>query len=104
MSVTYTAVLPAREHTVDVLTRLLAAERARRGPRSGTRALSCRDQAILILRWFLDGTRMRQVARDNKISASTGYDYLHEASTCSPPAHRVCTGLCSRRRPPVMTM
>lgn len=78
MSVTYKAVLPVREHTVQALAELLAGERARRGTRTGTRALSCRDQAILVLRWFLDGTRMRQLARDNAISKSTAYDYLHE--------------------------
>jgi hypothetical protein len=78
MSVTYTAVLPAREHTVDFLTRLFTDERARRGTRAGTRALPCRDQAVLVLRWFLDGTRMRQLAADNQISISTGYDYLNE--------------------------
>ena len=60
MSVTYTAVLPAGEHTVDFLTSLLTAERARRGTRAGTRAVPARDQAILVLRWFLDDTRMRQ--------------------------------------------
>ncbi|GAA4725579.1 hypothetical protein Prum_011430 [Phytohabitans rumicis] len=76
--VTYTAVLPVSERTVDFLAGLLAAERARRGTRAGTRALSCRDQAVLALRWLLDGTRMRQLARDNKIGKSTGYDYLHE--------------------------
>jgi hypothetical protein len=43
-----------------------------------TRALPARDHAILVLRWFLDGSRMRQLARDNEISLSTGYDYLHE--------------------------
>jgi len=78
MTVTYTAVLPAREHTVDFLARLFADERARRGTRAGTRALPCRDQAVLVLRWFLDGTRMRQLATDNQISVSTGYDYLRE--------------------------
>jgi hypothetical protein len=78
MSVTYTATLPVREQTVDFLTELLINERLRRGTRAGTRALPCRDQAILVLRWFCDGTRMRQLARDNRISASTGYDYLHE--------------------------
>jgi len=31
-----------------------------------------------VLRWFLDGTRMSQLARDNGISKSTGYDYLRE--------------------------
>ncbi|MBM7494043.1 hypothetical protein JOD64_005265 [Micromonospora luteifusca] len=78
MSVTYTAVLPVGEHTVDFLTGLFAAERVRRGTRAGTRALCCRDQAVMVLRWFLDGTRMRQLATDNQISISTGYDYLNE--------------------------
>jgi hypothetical protein len=57
---------------------LLADERAARGTRAGTRALPCRDQAILVLRWFLDGTRIRHLATDNQISVSTGYHYLHE--------------------------
>jgi hypothetical protein len=78
MSVTYTAVLPVRDETVNVLTRLLAHERTRRGTRAGTRSLSCRNQAVLVLRWFLDGTRMSQLARDNAISKSTGSPYLHE--------------------------
>lgn len=78
MSVTYTAVLPVREETVDFLAGLLADERIRRGTRTDTRALSCHDQAILILRWFLDGTRISQLARDNAIAKSTGYDYLNE--------------------------
>lgn len=30
-----------------------------------------------MLRWFLDGTRMRQLATDNQISVSTSYDYLN---------------------------
>src|SRR6266511_5675427 len=78
MSVTYTAVLPVRDETVDFLAGLLAAERARRGTRADTRALSVHDQAVLVLRWFLDGIRMSQLARDNAIGKSTGYDYLHE--------------------------
>ena len=63
---------------MDFLTGLLNAERLRRGTRTDTRSLSCRDQAILVVRWFLDGTRMSQLARDNAIGKSTGYDYLHE--------------------------
>ena len=78
MSVTYTATLSVREQTVLFLASLLNAERARRGTRAGTRALGCFKQAVLVLRWFLDGTRMSQLARDNGISRSTGYDYLHE--------------------------
>jgi hypothetical protein len=78
MSVTYTAVLPVRDETVAFLASLLDAERRNRGTRVGTRSLTCHEQAILILRWFLDGTRMAQLAVDNAISESTGYDYLHE--------------------------
>lgn len=78
MSVSYTATLPVRERTVVFLTSLLDAERARRGTRSGRRALTTLQQAVLVLRWFLDGTRMSQLAMDNEISKSTGYDYLHE--------------------------
>jgi hypothetical protein len=32
-----------------------------------------------VLRWFLDGTRIAQLAVDNQISESTTYRYLHEA-------------------------
>jgi hypothetical protein len=71
-------VLPVRDETVDFLADLLAAERLRRGTRGQTRSLSCHEQAVLVLRWFLDGTRMSQLARDNRIGKSTGYDYLHE--------------------------
>lgn len=78
MSVTYTATLPMREETVGFLEGLLAEERRRRGTRAGTRALSCAGQAVLVARWFLDGTRLAQLALDNKIGESTAYDYLHE--------------------------
>lgn len=60
------------------LTGVLDAERTRRGTRAGTRALSCHDQAVLILRWFLDSTRLQRLARDHAISKSTAYDYLHD--------------------------
>lgn len=78
MSVTYTAMLPVGEQTVQRLTGLLAAERLRRGTRKGRRSLSCNDHAVLVLRWFLDGTRLKQLARDNNIGKSAAYDYLHE--------------------------
>jgi DDE superfamily endonuclease len=43
-----------------------------------SRALGCFKQAVLVLRWLLDGTRVTQLAADNQISRSTGYAYLHE--------------------------
>jgi hypothetical protein len=77
--VSYTAVLPIGTSTAAFLSGLLAAERARRGTRDGRRALDCHGQAVLVLRWFIDGTRVAQLALDNQISESTAYRYLHEA-------------------------
>jgi hypothetical protein len=77
--VIYTAVLPIGESTVAFVSGLLAGERARRGTRRGRRALGCYRQAIMVLRWFLDATRVAQLALDNQVSGSTAYRYLHEA-------------------------
>ena len=63
--VSYTAMLPVGERTVLFVSGLLAAERRRRGTRSRRRALGCYRQAALVLRWFLDGTRLAQLAADN---------------------------------------
>jgi hypothetical protein len=45
----------------------------------------------LVIRWFLDGTRIKQLARDNGIGKSCAYDYLHEGidvlSAQSPGLH-----------------
>src|SRR3954454_24846540 len=76
--VTSTAVLPAPDETVLFVSGLLAAGRRRRGTRRVRRALGCYRQAVLILRWFLDDTRLAQLAADNAISASTAYRNLHE--------------------------
>jgi hypothetical protein len=81
MSVTYTATLPVGEHTVLFLSGLLHAERRRLGTRAGARVLGCYRQAVLVLRWLLDGTRITQLAADNALSRSTGYTYLHEGLT-----------------------
>jgi hypothetical protein len=76
--VTYSAVLPVAEETVLFVSGLLAAERLRRGTRGRRRALGCYRQAVLVLRWFVDGTRLAQLATDNRIGSSTAYRYLHE--------------------------
>ena len=76
--VTYTAVLPVAEDTVRFVSALLAADRRKRRTRPKRRALGCYRQAVLILRWFLDGTRVAQLAADNEIGRSTAYRYLHE--------------------------
>lgn len=81
MSLTYTATLDVRDETVYFLAGLLAQRRHDRGTRTGRRALTCLQQAILVLRWFLNGDRVKQLARDNGIGRSTAYDYLHEGIT-----------------------
>lgn len=78
MSVTYTAVLEVSQDSVLFLSALLHAERLRRGTRKGRRALGTYKQAVLVLRWFLDDTRMSALARDNAIAVSTAYDYRDE--------------------------
>src|SRR3954465_423775 len=81
MSVTYTGVLDVSEDSVLFLSGLLHAERVRRGTRTDSRALSTYKQAVLVLRWLFDDTRMTQLARDNTIGLSTAYDYRDEAIT-----------------------
>jgi hypothetical protein len=71
-------VLPIGESTVARLAQLLEAERIQRRTRPGRRSLDARRQAILVLRWFSDATRVAQLATDNQISMSCAYRYLHE--------------------------
>ncbi len=78
MSVTYTAVLEVSEDSVLFLSALLHAERRRRGTRKGRRALGTYKQAVLVLRWSLNDTRMSALARDNAIAVSTAYVYRDE--------------------------
>ena len=103
MSVTYTATLTVREETVLFVSSLLHDERQRRGTRAGTRALSCCKQAILVIRWFLDGTRVAQLAGDNAIGRSTAYAYLHEGLAVLAAQAPNLEARCSRRRWPAMT-
>jgi hypothetical protein len=91
MSVSYTGFLDVSKDSVLFLSGLLRAERGRRGTRTGTRALSSYWQAMLVLRWFLDDTRMSALARDNSIGKSTAYAYLAEGivvlAACRPGLH-----------------
>jgi hypothetical protein len=77
-NVTYSATLPFSQDGVLFVSGLLRAERLRRGTRTGSRALGCFKQPVMILRWFLDGTRVAQLPADNTIGRSTAYSYLHE--------------------------
>ncbi|MGH3802404.1 MAG: HARBI1 family protein [Pseudonocardiaceae bacterium] len=80
-SITYTAVLDVSRDTAEHLARLLREHRDRLGTRRGTRALGVFKQSVMVLRWFADGTRLTQLARDNGVSLPTAYRYLHEGLT-----------------------
>lgn len=80
-SITYTAVLDVGRETAETLALLLREHRDRLGTRKNTRALSVFKQGILVLRWFVDGTRLAQLSRDSRISVPTAYRYLHEGLT-----------------------
>jgi hypothetical protein len=80
-SVTYTAVLDVKRSTAEHPAGLLRDHRIAARTRKGRRALGCFRQAVLVLRWFIDGTRLSQLACDNGLSTSTAYRYLHEGLT-----------------------
>lgn len=75
----YRAMLDVPAELLRYLSRLLAAERRRRGTPARSRRLTCRDQAILALRWFRDRTRIGRLAIDHGISRATAYRYVEEA-------------------------
>jgi hypothetical protein len=64
---------------VRYLSRLLAAERRHRGTPARSRKLTCRDQAVLALRWFRDRTRIERLGRDHGVSRATACRYVAEA-------------------------
>ena len=77
MSVTYTAVLDVSEDSVLFLSGCCMPS-VYGGVPARAPALGTYKQAVLVLRWFLDDTRMSALARDNDISVSTAYEYRDE--------------------------
>lgn len=77
--ITYRATLDVPTSTVKTVAGWLAEHREDHDIRPWQRAASCRTQAVLVLRWFKDATRLRMLARDAKVSIATAYRYLHEA-------------------------
>lgn len=78
--ITYRATLDVPAELLRFVTRLLILERRDRGTPAGSRCLTCREQAILALRWFRDRTRPERLAADHGISRATAYRYVAEAT------------------------
>jgi hypothetical protein len=91
--ITYRASLDVPAHTLAVVTRWITAHRARVDRRRWQRAATPRTQAIMVLRWFKDATRVSTLARDAGISLATAYRYLHEGidvvAAHAPDLHEV---------------
>ncbi|MFC4335330.1 transposase family protein [Salininema proteolyticum] len=77
-SVTYAAVLPIDRAVVGWFSRKLACHRRNLKTKANTRQLTAWAQAVLVLRWLLDGTRIRQLQGDNNLGCTTTYAYLWE--------------------------
>ena len=75
----YRATLDVPTETVARVSRWIQAHRKRHDKRPWQRAATCWTQAVLVLRWLVDGTGVHLLARDAKVSLATGYRYLHEA-------------------------
>lgn len=76
--IAYRAMLDVPRELAQYLSRLLYAERRRRGTRTNSRALTCFRQAVLGLRWFRQNVEVTTLARDHGVSRATGYRYLDE--------------------------
>ncbi|WP_432537471.1 transposase family protein [Kineococcus arenarius] len=75
----YRASLDVPRVLAQTVARLLFAHRARIGTRRGRRSMGCFAQAVLLLRFMRQRAAVADLARDNTISLSSAYRYLHEA-------------------------
>uniref|UniRef100_UPI002931DC7F transposase family protein n=1 Tax=Pseudonocardia sp. H11422 TaxID=2835866 RepID=UPI002931DC7F len=76
--ITYPAMLDVPRELVREVSRLLAAERRARGTRTGSRALTCWYQALLVLAWFRNQGDIALVGAGFGVSRATAYRYRDE--------------------------
>ena len=91
--ISYSATLDVSSDLAATVARLLATHRRAIGTRARTRALTPWAQAVLLLRFFRDATRIKALARDNAIALATAYRYVHEGidvlADAAPDLHQV---------------
>jgi len=78
--ITCRATLDVPMELLRFVTRLLITERRLRGTPARSRALTCREQAIVVLRRFRDRTRIEQLGRDHGVSRPTACRYVAEGT------------------------
>lgn len=79
--IAYPAMLDVPRELVDYLSGLLATERALRGTRRRSRALTCWKQALFVLVWLRKREEPAALGAGFGISRATAYRYLTEAIT-----------------------
>ena len=75
----YRATPDVPESTARAISGWLAAHRKAHDLRPAQRAATPWVQAVLVLRWLINATDLKTLARDGSISLATAYRYLHEA-------------------------
>lgn len=85
--ITDRATLDVPAHTLAIVTRWITAHRRRRDIRPWQRAATARTQALLVLRWFKEGARLRLLALNAGTSTATAYRYLHEVLAIARDEH-----------------
>ena len=86
--IAYRAMLDVPRELVREVAKLLRAERRARGTRTGSRALTCWDEALLVLAWFRNQGDISLVGAGFRVSRATAYRHwafarawLHDAIT-----------------------
>ena len=74
----YRVALDIPAQLLEYLTGLLRENRKEIGTRNGTRALTCRNQAIFVLAWFRDKPDIPRLGQGFGISQATSYRYKDE--------------------------
>lgn len=77
--ITYRGLLDVPRELVASLAGLLAGERPARGTRTGSRALTCWYQAVLVLVWYRKGEDIALLGAGFGVSRATPYRYRDEA-------------------------
>jgi hypothetical protein len=77
--ITYRATLDVPDHLCHVVAGWLRAWRRAHDARPWQRAATPWTQAVMLLRWARDDTRVHMIARDAGVSQATAYRYIHEA-------------------------
>jgi DDE superfamily endonuclease len=79
--IAYRAMLDVPRELAREVAKLLRAERRTRGTRSGSRALTCWNEALLVLAWFRNQGDIALVGAGFGVSRATAYRYRDEVVT-----------------------